>query len=217
MVSRGRKYMLLQLALVWSALVASTADENQSATLLRKREGGKAKDTVGDLWDAVAAKAELEAEADSMYRDLQGMSIPNSRPTLPPYFLPTLSPVTCGTQSREAYLLQILSQITPVDILQNRLTPQGKAFEYMSKFDTYLQDPCDKNILQRYGLITTYYSTKGESWTNNDRWLSGQNECNWEGVDCTSGMVTELDLGKCLHSCSVRIRLGNNILILCPS
>lgn len=189
----------MQLACIGLALGTATADEHESATLLRKRDSDNAKEAIGDLWDAVAAKAELEAEADSMYRDLAVMSMPNSRPTLPPYFLPTLSPVSCGGQSRDAYLLQILAQITDIDLLQNRLTPQGKAFEYMSKFDPYLADPCGKNIAQRYGLITMYYSTKGESWTVNDRWLSEQNECNWEGVDCSSGLVTELDLGECFH------------------
>eukprot|EP00980_Cylindrotheca_fusiformis_P024355 scaffold11783_cov120-Cylindrotheca_fusiformis.AAC.15 len=195
MVSRGKKYVLLQLALLGSAFDGAFAtDESQSATLLRKRDETVTNAAVGDLWDVVTAEAELEAEVNEIYRELKGMSMPNSQPTLPPYFLPTLSPVSCSGFSREDYLLRILSQITPVDLLENRLTPQGKAFEYMSKFDPYLADPCDKNIAQRYGLITMFYSTKGESWTSSDGWLSDQNECSWEGVDCSNGVVTELDL-----------------------
>jgi len=193
-----KKALLMPLALFGAvAHAATTTDGDNNATLLRKRtEGAKPKArTTGDVLDEVAAKAELEKEADSMYRELQRFSmVTPSAPTLPPVFLPTLSPVSCGGQSREDYLMAILSQLTDSNILENRLTPQGKAFEYMALFDEYLASPCDKNIAQRYSLITLYYSTKGDNWKNKARWLTGENECNWDGVDCTNQLVTHLDL-----------------------
>lgn len=153
-----------------------------------------------------------------MYRDLQRMSMaPPAVPTMPPVFLPTLSPVSCGGQSREDYLLAILSQLTDVNVLQNRLTPQGKAFEFMALFDEYLSDPCGKNIPQRYSLLTLYYSTQGDNWTNKARWLSGQQECNWAGIDCVNNLVTNVNLGMS-NSAIVCLRIvaihSNSIVFL---
>eukprot|EP00526_Cylindrotheca_closterium_P005942 CAMPEP_0113627582 /NCGR_PEP_ID=MMETSP0017_2-20120614/14288_1 /TAXON_ID=2856 /ORGANISM="Cylindrotheca closterium" /LENGTH=569 /DNA_ID=CAMNT_0000537849 /DNA_START=5 /DNA_END=1714 /DNA_ORIENTATION=- /assembly_acc=CAM_ASM_000147 len=199
MVLSKKKAILLPLALFGALAHAVTPeDEESNAKLVRKRtsnENPKAARTTGDIWDEVAAKAELEKEADEMYRDLQRMSMSPARsPTMPPVFQPTLSPVSCGGQSREQYLMAILSQLVDVNVLENRLTPQGKAFEYMALFDEYLADPCGKNIPQRFSLLTLYYSTKGENWTNNARWLTGQQECNWDGIDCVNNLVTNINL-----------------------
>lgn len=194
----NKKAILLPLALFGALAQAavSTTDE-QNAKLLRKRTATtetKARST-GDIWDEVKAKAELEKEADSMYRDLQRMSMSPSPPTLPPNFMPTLAPVTCGGQSRADYLIMILAQVANVNLLRNRLTPQGKAYEYMTLFDEYLTDPCGKNVVQRFALLTLYFSTKGDNWTSKARWLSGEQECNWHGVDCVGNVVTNLNLG----------------------
>jgi hypothetical protein len=195
--SRVKKSSLLSLALLGSLAAVINADE--APTLLRKRIESEnkslteAKNEQRDLWDEVAAKAQFEDELDA-YRDLQVMSMP-STPTMAPFQLPTLSPVICSGYSRENYLMQILSQVTDVNLLQNRLTPQGAAFHHMSKFDTYLQNPCNKDIPQRYGLLTLYFSTAGAQWTDNSGWTEEGNECNWIGVTCFQGVVTELDLG----------------------
>lgn len=206
MVLSKKKALLLPLALFGAMAHAVTPEDTteSDAKLVRKRTSNEENNTqqaatartTGDIWDEVAAKAELEKEADEMYRDLQRMSMaPPAVPTMPPVFLPTLSPVSCGGQSREDYLLAILSQLTDVNVLQNRLTPQGKAFEFMALFDEYLSDPCGKNIPQRYSLLTLYYSTQGDNWTNKARWLSGQQECNWAGIDCVNNLVTNVNLG----------------------
>ena len=71
----------------------------------------------------------------------------------------------------------------------------------MTKFDPYLEEPCDKDIAQRYGLITMYYSTKGDDWTDNAGWLGEQNECQWLGITCSGGKVTDLELGKSMLDC----------------
>lgn len=201
MVFNKTKALLMPLALfgaVTNASTTTTADEGKNNSLLRKRTEAatpKAR-TNGDLWDEVAAKAELDKEADSMYRELQRFSIVTpSAPTLPPALLPTLSPVSCGGQSRELYLKQVFSQLTPVNIIENRLTPQGRAFEWMSLFDEYMASPCNRNAGQRYALLTLYYATNGENWTKKARWLTGQTECNWQGVECNKGVVTHLKLG----------------------
>ncbi len=44
-------------------------------------------------------------------------------------------------------------------------------------------------------LIAFYYSTNGDGWKNNSRWLSTNPVSTWHGVTVTGGRVTKLDLG----------------------
>jgi len=39
-----------------------------------------------------------------------------------------------------------------------------------------------------------YKSTGGEHWFNNDGWLDDEGHCNWFGVTCNDGLVTEINL-----------------------
>ena len=200
MVYRGKKNTLLHLSLLGSlvsAAMSSTTDEKQNGPILRKRAEsngrGLKKGSLEALWDQVAAKTQFEKDADEYNELARGLF---SMPAASPVTVPTLSPVVCNGVSREDYLLALLSQVTPVNQLENRFTPQGKAFEFL-KTDPYLENPCGKEVAQRYGLATMFYSTDGEKWTNKDGWLESKNECEWSGVICdSSGMVAKLDLGK---------------------
>lgn len=49
------------------------------------------------------------------------------------------------------------------------------------------QDEC-------YALQQLYTNTNGKSWTNNNNWFKSQYPCDWHGVRCENGRVTELDL-----------------------
>ena len=204
MVYRGKKNTLLHLSLLGSlvsAAISSGTNENQKGPVVRKRTEsnglnngrGLKKGSLEALWDQVAAKAQFEKDADEYNELARGLS---SMPAASPVTVPTLSPVVCNGVSRDDYLLALLSQVTPVTKLDNRFTPQGKAFEFL-KTDPYLEDPCGKEVAQRYGLATLFYSTDGEKWTNKDGWLESKNECEWSGVICdSSSMVAKLDLGK---------------------
>jgi hypothetical protein len=81
-------------------------------------------------------------------------------------------------------------------------TPQNMALKWIAE-DPNLAKYTDQEKIQRYALATLYYTTKGDSWTNNDYWLSDKDVCgkwyNNDGddmaVDCTSdGAVSDLDL-----------------------
>jgi Leucine-rich repeat (LRR) protein len=41
-------------------------------------------------------------------------------------------------------------------------------------------------------LVALYDSTDGDNWTNNDGWLSTPSPCDWYGVHCAAGTVTQL-------------------------
>lgn len=124
---------------------------------------------------------------------------PTRRPTLPPItptVPPTRAPVPC-VGSREDYILNVLTPITDEDILLDLNTPQGQAYRFLIEDTDFLVNPCDQTVEQRYGLATMYFSTGGDNWTNNQRWLAPVHECTWTGVTCNNDLlVTELQLGK---------------------
>jgi hypothetical protein len=81
-------------------------------------------------------------------------------------------------------------------------TPQNEALNWLAS-NTNLDSYSDETRIQRYVLATLYYSTNGDSWTNNTGWLSDSDECGWYngaagGELCSSqGRVVELlDLSK---------------------
>jgi len=43
-------------------------------------------------------------------------------------------------------------------------------------------------------LVAIYNSTDGPGWTNNNGWTVTDIPCDWHGVTCGSGHVSELDL-----------------------
>jgi len=96
-----------------------------------------------------------------------------------------------GDDTKEEYLLSILTSITDEAILLDEDTPQGMAFDYLLD-----NDICGKTTIeQRYGLATLYFATNGLSWTNNEGWLGENQECEWYGVICdTNPRATDLVL-----------------------
>jgi Leucine-rich repeat (LRR) protein/sugar lactone lactonase YvrE len=47
-----------------------------------------------------------------------------------------------------------------------------------------------------YALIALYDSTKGPDWTDNTGWKATDTPCQWTGVTCTNGSVTEINLSN---------------------
>eukprot|EP00957_Ditylum_brightwellii_P145383 11071092-Ditylum_brightwellii.AAC.2 len=50
----------------------------------------------------------------------------------------------------------------------HRITPQGKAFEWILDNDPLYLSPADNNFIQRFVLAVLYFSTCGGSWKNCD-------------------------------------------------
>jgi hypothetical protein len=74
-----------------------------------------------------------------------------------------------------------------VDNLANPETPQNKAYTWLAG-NAGLEEFTDQVKLERYALATFYFSTKGDTWTQSDYWLSDEDVCfnPWFGVECTS-------------------------------
>jgi hypothetical protein len=45
-------------------------------------------------------------------------------------------------------------------------------------------------------LIALYNSTDGENWNDNTGWLTSADPCDWYGVNCAGGHVTDINLGN---------------------
>ena len=64
--------------------------------------------------------------------------------------------------------------------------------------------------LERDALIALYNSTSGADWTNNAGWMGAAGtECDWYGITCSNGSVTELRLSGNSLSGSIPSELGN--------
>ena len=59
-------------------------------------------------------------------------------------------------------------------------------------------------LKQRFGLAVFYYSTNGGNWENDENWLSGEEECIWNGIVCSteSNDVTSILLSKFFPHCT---------------
>lgn len=171
-----------------------------------------------DLWERASRIARKEMENFRLLQNSPDFSMtmpsqdmpnrpPAPRPTPAPNpspIGPTSSPGDCLMgRSREEYIFDLLTPITPADVLNDPDTPQGTAFDFLANDDPALTDPCSsETIEQRYGLTTLYYSTQGAEWTDNTGWLGDGQECTWFGVVCgnSTAAVSELVLGKLWRS-----------------
>jgi len=62
--------------------------------------------------------------------------------------------------------------------LRNHKSPQYNAFRWLSG-NLYLSSYSDEVKIQRFAMACIFFSTNGNEWTNNQNWLSDQDECEW--------------------------------------
>jgi len=101
-------------------------------------------------------------------------------------------------------LLSILTPYTAEETLLDSTTPQGQAFGQLIEELDASDSAADKvRVQQRYALMSTYFATNGDSWTNRDGWDTfSENECDWYGISNCKGFedgtktVTGINLGK---------------------
>lgn len=100
-------------------------------------------------------------------------------------------------------LVEMLSTVSmdSGEALSTPSTAQNEALNWLAS-NGNLESYSDEIKIQRHVLATLYYSTNGDSWTNNTGWLSDSDECGWYngaagGELCSSqGLVVGLDLSK---------------------
>ena len=123
---------------------------------------------------------------------------------------PSISP----TKSRETLIRErLLLEGVSADALDDPSSPQSKAFTFIIDLDGMELASDAPTLIQRYSMVTLYYSTNGDNWVDRSGWLTYHNECTWYGVEeCNSeGMITTIYLSK-YDSLSL-LRAGQMLII----
>jgi hypothetical protein len=103
-----------------------------------------------------------------------------------------------------------LDQVANPVLIRDNSTPQGLATTWMIERDDVCPDA--QKLVQRWVLAVIYFSTQGDAWfqcSNNPsssdecgqedpfvgstRFLDASNECDWAGISCINGCVTEIE------------------------
>ena len=102
-------------------------------------------------------------------------------------------------------------------------THHHQALIFLADEDPRKLSPDDPSLAQRFALAMLFYSTYGMTWKSKASWMTGEDECNWEGVSCgrdgihvdelslpdngIKGVVGDLSLLRYLQ----RLDLSNNM------
>ncbi len=77
--------------------------------------------------------------------------------------------------------------------LLDKESAQFLAFNWMYKIGPIASVP-DRRLVQRWILASFYFGLGGDDWIINDGWLTVEDECEWYGITCINGVVSQLEL-----------------------
>lgn len=132
---------------------------------------------------------------------------PTKPPTPPPSFLRTKRPTTPAPSislpqdmevsfgsSRYNRLVSVILGASPTSkvAVSDEQSPQHRAFVWIyNTANTF----SDRRIVLRWILASFYFGLNGNNWLCKNGWLSANNnECDWYGISCLDGVVTQIAL-----------------------
>ena len=94
--------------------------------------------------------------------------------------------------------ISLLSNTDDVIFWKNPRTPQNLAMSWYSYDDTSDYQNSASFSIQRFALAVFFFASNGAQWTSSKGFLSGDDECSWEGIICdeSSQLVEEINLRK---------------------
>jgi hypothetical protein len=132
-----------------------------------------------------------------------------------PEQLPIIEECGISSDERITRILAILDDAADPTTIRNNSVPQGKATTWLLTQDERNVCPDEPKILQRWALAVVYFSTGGDDWLQcsgspsatdacgsvapfieKERFLNTSNECEWAGISCMTGCVTEVEFEK---------------------
>lgn len=121
---------------------------------------------------------------------------------------------------REHEILLRLSDVSHMELLEQRNTPQNQAYEWIVNKDVLqLGVHDDQHLVQRYVLALLWFSTttRKSVWQHDDvEWLSGSHECDWKN---RKNQVANLGVLECDSNFEVKslFLAANNLRGRLPS
>ncbi len=93
--------------------------------------------------------------------------------------------------------IQSVSDVEDVILWKSPRTEQNMAMSWYTFIDILGYNDLESFSFERYALATLYFATNGKNWSQSTTFLSGRNECTWEGVICDkNGSVRQIILRK---------------------
>jgi hypothetical protein len=153
-------------------------------------------------------------------------------PPVPTIVAPTPPSICPGITNVEriAQILAILDAVADPDDIRNNETPQGLATTWIIEQDAFQVCPDYVKLVQRWTLAVMYYSTNGNEWfqcsantsatdlcgiqspfEGKKRFLSNGSECEWAGISCVDGCVTEVEYGTLIIAFRVVGNIGGRV------
>jgi len=127
-------------------------------------------------------------------------------PTLSPTYICEITP----KERSESISDYIKSSVGTTDEdLNNSLSPQSLALNWIINEDPLHLCPDNLKLSQRYVAATLYYSMGGANWIKSTNFLTEMDECEWYGFSCTGGKISYMDLDDNKLSGSIPSEIGH--------
>ncbi|KAL3937443.1 MAG: hypothetical protein SGBAC_007454 [Bacillariaceae sp.] len=140
----------------------------------------------------------LEFQNPTMIRPPSSSGNMQGEPSpVPTKWVPTMAPTRLTPEALREIILQAFpGAITAVD---DPSSAQARALAWLSSDDSMDAFFVSQKLIQRWALAVLYYSTNGEEWKTQDKWLTNHDECEWYTADPYTPVCNENGLLYSLH------------------
>ena len=101
-----------------------------------------------------------------------------------------------SSTKRSVDIFSVISSISTSEDLINIENKRYEAICWLIYDDIKQLKATDPFLIQRYVLALFYLSTNGNNWRSTFGFMTASNECDWGGITCVDGYVTELNYSK---------------------
>jgi len=160
--------------------------------------------TVGETEDNMAKRDNDHKKSNDIKPTYASPELPTNQPTKfrtkrpttgsPTEYLPQDKSLKLGGEEfkRLQNIIRIASPKSSGSLIDKE-SAQFLAFHWMYK-NGPIASVADRRLVQRWILASFYFGLGGDNWVINDGWLTENDECQWYGVTCIDGVVSELEL-----------------------
>lgn len=84
------------------------------------------------------------------------------------------------------------SSMMNLDTFEDANSPQFKALSWMEYNDHHVVNRKQSHEkAHRWLIVLLYFAFDGDEWTSKTNWLTSEDECNWEGIECEDMVTSE--------------------------